>query len=200
MSAHSHGRWVERAYTVTGRPGDDAYEITVKREPQGLFSRWLFDVRTDADRLRVSKPQGDVPWANPGATMLCFVAGIGVAPALATCRATGTAACHIDYSGRRLAELAYVEELRATPGVSLVVRETATEGRLSAPAVRDLVVAHPAPHAFVCGPEGYLLDVAAHLRAAGVPPDRVHLEVFTHAGGPVQAPPERPKWMPRTRR
>ena len=41
----STGIEVERRYTLTGTPGDPEYEITVKREPLGRFSNWLFDER-----------------------------------------------------------------------------------------------------------------------------------------------------------
>ena len=194
VGAQIDGHWVDRQYTITAAPGDATLEITVKREPDGLFSNWLFDDRTRGDRLRVSAPHGDPAWELGDGPALCFVAGIGVTPAVAACRSLGgiapSAAVHVDYSGRRAPELAYVEELRGCPGVTVDVRETATDGRLTAAEVRELVALYPGARVVVCGPHAYMRDVGLFLRTAGVPSHRVHFEVFTHAGAPVAAADE----------
>jgi tryptophan 2,3-dioxygenase len=195
VGAQIDGRWVDRQYTITAAAsGDATLEITVKREPHGLFSNWLFDDRTPGDRLRVSAPQGEPAWELGERPVLCFVAGIGVTPAVAACRSLGgiapSAAVHVDYSGRRAQQLAYVRELRGRPGVTVHVRETATDGRLTAAEVRELVALHPGARVVVCGPPTYMRDVGLFLRTAGVPSDRVHFEVFTHAGAPVAAADE----------
>lgn len=179
------GRWVERPYTLTGPPG--TCEITVRRESQGLFSRWMFDVRDGP--LRVSRPRGETLWRGP---MLCLVAGVGVAPAVAAARAGEP--MHVHYSAR--GDFAHLEALA---GADVIARDTAREGRLTAADVHALVGRHAGVPVYVCGPPAYLLDVVAHLRAAGVAPERIHTEVFTHAGAPVEAA-DRPKWMPRPRR
>ena len=54
---------------------------------------------------------------------LCFVAGIGVTPLVAGCRALDpsqyNASIYVDYSGHVSDELAYVAELSAIDGVAL---------------------------------------------------------------------------------
>lgn len=193
ISALIDGQWIERQYTLSGAPDDDVYEITVKREEQGLFSRWMIDERPADAQLRVSRPLGDVLWRSDGAPMLCFVAGIGVTPAIALCRARSDAdatAVHIDYCGRSAQELAYLQELAGTEGVELVVRETGTAGRITAQEVEELVARHPDAEAFLCGPQGYMLDISSYLQQAGVPSERIHVEVFTHAAAVVSAQPD----------
>jgi ferredoxin-NADP reductase len=189
VGAQIDGHWVDRQYTITAAPGDATLEITVKREQHGLFSNWLFDDRTPGERLRVSAPQGEPAWELGDGPALCFVAGIGVTPAVAACRSLAgiapSAPVHVDYSGRRAPELPYVQELRGWPGVTVDVRETATDGRLTAAEVRELVALYPGARVLVCGPHAYMRDVGLFLRTAGVPSDRVHFEVFTHAGAPV---------------
>jgi tryptophan 2,3-dioxygenase len=197
VGARIDGHWVDRQYTITAAPGAATLEITVKRESLGLFSNWLFDERDQADRLRISDPQGEPAWELGGEPALCFVAGIGVTPAVAACRALAgapPAPVHIDLSGREVSEIAYVEELRRCPGITVDVRETAADGRLGAAEVRELVALHPGARVYVCGPHPYLRDVGLYLRTAGVPPNRIHLEVFTHAGAPASgaAPSRRP--------
>jgi tryptophan 2,3-dioxygenase len=189
VGAHIDGHWVDRQYTLSAPPDDSVIEITVKREAHGLFSNWLFDERGPEDRLRVSDPQGEPSWELGSAPALCFIAGIGVTPAVAACRALAggppAAPIHIDYSGRRALDLAYVDELRLQDGVTVAIRETATDGRLTAAEVRELVALHPGARVYVCGPHDYLRDVSLYLRTAGVAADRIHVEVFTHAGAPV---------------
>ena len=190
LGGHVDGQWIDRSYTITAAPGDAEVEITVNREPHGLLSNWLFDERTDGDRLRISEPRGEPVWELGDEPALCFVAGIGVTPAIAACRALGarapeSAAIHVDCSARHASDLPGIHELRATAGVTVDVRETATHGRLTAADVRELVALHPGARVLVCGPAGYMRDVGLFLRTAGVPAERIHMEVFTHAGAPI---------------
>ena len=202
VGARIDGRWIDRPYTITAAPGDDALEIMVKREEHGLLSNWLFDERTDDDRLRVSEPQGEPAWELGDEPALCFLAGIGVTPAIAACRALGGATplepIHVDCSCRDATRLPGLAELRAWKGVTVDVRETATDGRLTAADVRELVALHPGARVLVCGPHEYMRDVGLFLRTAGVPADRIHLEVFTHAGAPIV--PEGSRARPRPKR
>ena len=196
------GHWIDRRYTITAAPGDSELEVMVNREPHGLLSNWLFVERSAHDRLRVSEPQGEPAWELGAEPALCFVAGIGVTPAIAACRAlAGTppdAPIHVDCSCRRATELPGVEELRGWNGATVDIRETATDGRLTAAEVRELVALHPGARVLVCGPPSYLRDVGLFLRTAGVPGDRIHLEVFTHAGAPIV--PEGRRARPRPKR
>ena len=196
ISALIDGHWIERQYTLSGAIDDDVYEITIKREARGLFSRWMFDERPADAKLRISRPLGDVLWRTDGAPMLCFVAGIGVTPAIAACRAPGEGGdgrlIHIDYCGRTTRELAYLEELDGA-GVELLTRETSKTGRITASEIAELVARHPDAEAFLCGPDAYMLDVSAHLRDAGIAPERIHVEVFTHAAAVITAPVSDPE-------
>jgi ferredoxin-NADP reductase len=49
---------------------DGDYEITVKREPKGVFSRWLFDQAKPGQILRISKPQGQFCLPEENTTMV----------------------------------------------------------------------------------------------------------------------------------
>jgi release factor glutamine methyltransferase len=188
VAADIDGHQVERRYSLSGTPNDPEYEITVKREQLGRFSNWLFDERLPGELLRVSEPRGEPAWELGDEPALCFVAGVGVAPLVAACRALGddppAAPIHVDLSVRRADGLDWLDEVRGRAGVTVAVRETAMQGRLTAADVRELVSLHPAARVYVCGPPGYLRDVSLYLRTAGVPTDRIHVEVFAHAGGP----------------
>ncbi|WP_437679288.1 nitric oxide synthase oxygenase [Sorangium sp. So ce131] len=184
-------RWMARAYTLSApaRLGGE-YEITVKREELGVFSRWLCE-RAAASLLRASAPRGSFVLPAPPVDRVVFLAGgIGVTPAMAMLRALdggGRADAprfHLDWSAPRAADFVYFEEeLRAiagrTPGAAFRLRETRAAGRITKEEVAELYPYRPGSRALVCGPEGFMRDVHAHLCAAGWPEDMIQRELFT---------------------
>ncbi len=192
------GLRLRRPYTLSSaRRHGGRLRITVKREAHGAFSPWLFDERPPGEPLRITRPRGeyvidlDVP-------AVCLVAGIGVTPALAAARTAGdggaAARVVVHYSGRARGAMAGVKELEAAaakPSVQVVLRETSREGRLDAAAVAGLVARAGAARWYLCGPPRYLDDTARLLRAAGVAPERIHVETFTAVGAPAASAEER---------
>lgn len=185
--------WVQRAYTISSAPGDggEGYEITVQRESEGVFSRWLFERGPGDALLRISSPGGSYHLPADGPVdAVCLVGGIGITPALAMARALaltpGRGRLHIDHSVPDLAQAIALDELRGLaaqhPHISVHVRATRTEGRLGAADVAALAQARPAATFFLCGSVGYMAAMTAHLAAAGVAPERVRQEHFRVAG------------------
>ncbi len=185
--------WVQRAYTISSAPGDggEGYEITVQRESDGVFSRWLFERGPGDALLRISSPGGGYHLPADGPVdAVCLVGGIGVTPALAMARALGLAPgrgrLHIDHSVPDLGQAVAIDELRELAArqahISVRVRATRTEGRLGAAEVAALAQAHPAATFYLCGSVGYMAAMTVHLAAAGVAPERVRQEYFRVAG------------------
>ena len=185
--------WVQRAYTISSAPGDggEGYEITVQRESEGVFSRWLFERSPGDALLRISPPGGSYHLPADGPVdAVCLVGGIGVTPALAMARALalapGRGRLHIDHSVPDLGQAVALDELHELaarqPHISVRVRATRTEGRLGAADVAALAQAHPAATFYLCGSVGYMAAMTAHLAAAGVAPERVRQEHFRVAG------------------
>ena len=184
-------RFVARTYTLTSHPSEDCYEVTIKREPHGYFSGWLFERAGPDPFMRVAAPSGSGIHTLLGdGPIVCLVAGIGATPALALARhldvTSAGQALHVDYSGHTLDGLALAEELRAIEqrrsNVSLELRATSQAGRLGPEEISRLAATHPEARYFICGPRAYDAAVTAALRSAGVPPERVHGEEFHHAG------------------
>jgi ferredoxin-NADP reductase/CRP-like cAMP-binding protein len=200
VQARIGDHWVRRPYTISSAPGgDDAYEITVKREPQGVFSSWLFERSAGDALLRISAPGGSFHWPGAApAAAVCLVAGIGVTPALAMARALalspGQGRLHIDYSVSTPRQAVALDELRriaaASPDVTLSFRATGVQGRIGGSEILELVRAHPDASFYLCGSDGYMGTVARHLAAAGVAPERVRQERFTVAGEQLAAVPD----------
>lgn len=187
--------WVQRPYTISSAPGaGDTYEITVKREAKGAFSRWLFDRGESGGGdvlLRISAPGGSFHWpVDEPVDAVCMVGGIGVTPALSMARALahspGRGRLHIDYSVPEPSQAIALDELRQiavqTPNMTLNVRATRTQGRIDSAEIGRLAQAHANATFYLCGSDGYMDTVFGHLATAGVPPARVRQERFRVAG------------------
>lgn len=184
-----HGYPVQRAYTLLRADGA-TYDIAVKRESRGLFSRWITGVELPAS-LRVSRPGGDVVLRDDMAEVVCLVAGVGVTPALAFAREIAERPLPtrllIHYSARTTADLAFADELTAlgaaNPRIAVEFRTTSTDGRMPTEDLRRLAAAHPDAWFHLCGPPAYLRLCREALREAGIPERRVLVEVFGTNGG-----------------
>lgn len=184
--------WVQRAYTISSAPGTaEGYEITVQREPGGVFSCWLFERSPGDTLLRISPPGGGYHLPADGPVdAVCLVSGIGITPALSMARALALAPdrgrLHVEHSVSELAQAVALDEWRELaarhPHISYRVRATGTQGRLGAAEVLALAQAHPAATFFLCGSAGYMAAMTAHLGAAGVAADWVRQEHFRVAG------------------
>jgi ferredoxin-NADP reductase len=186
-------RFISRTYTLTSHPSLDCYEITVKREPKGYFSGWLFERAGIEPFMRVASPSGTGIHTLVGdAPIVCLVAGIGVTPAVALARHVdhhaGAQYLHIDYSARTREGLVFADELQAIEGrranITVELRLTSETGRLHVADIERLVTDHAAARFFVCGPRPYHDAVITALQASGVSPERVCSEEFRHAAGP----------------
>ncbi|MFM8859721.1 MAG: cyclic nucleotide-binding domain-containing protein, partial [Methylocystis sp.] len=88
ISGRIGGHWVNRSYTIVSAPNAGApLEVAIKREPKGLFSKWLFDGDLSEKELRISLPRGNSIWVPSERPTVCLVAGIGITPAIAILRA-----------------------------------------------------------------------------------------------------------------
>jgi len=194
LQARIDNRWVQRAYTLSCAPGGNWYEVTVKREPRGVFSRWLFDRMPPDAMLRVSEPAGEyhLP-ADQTGDVVCLVGGIGVTPALAMARTLSARPrpfrLHVHYCASQPGDLVCRDELLAlsqkSERISVEFRATRQEGRFGLEQVRELAGRFPGALYFLCGSSPYMETVSGYLRECGVPEDRIRIEVFTVAGAQV---------------
>lgn len=179
---------LRRTYTISSCRSR-RLRLTIKREPQGVFTGWLFDHCTPGATLRITRPRGDFILDREPGPVVCLVASIGVTPALALVASAldgrRKQPVLIHCSIRAAARMPGLQELAAAaaqnPDLELVVRETAREGRLDATSVAAIVAQQPTAHYYLCGPDSYLEEVGEHLRQAGITDDHIHVEVFTPA-------------------
>ena len=181
------GVWVTRAYSLSSAADQtEIYEITVKREEMGLFSRWLCD-RADAHSLfRISQPRGDYFLADEQPVYF-FAGGIGITPAVAMMRTLAARGdrrrFHLDWSAPQTEDFVFKTELEQLtaqhPHLSFELRPTRTAGRLSVETVQQQYQPQEGAVAFLCGPQAYMNAVRSHLKEAGWTDEAIRQELFS---------------------
>lgn len=186
-----------RSYSICA-PAGAAPRIGVREIPGGLFSSWLVrDVRP-GDVVEVQPPTGSFR-ADPaaGGRHLCIAAGSGITPLLSV---ASTVLRHPDaqvtllYGNRTTESVMFAEELADLKNrwparfdlVHVLSREPRDvelfSGRLDADRLRRiltvLVPVDGLDHVWICGPFGMVGDAREVLAGLGVPPERVHVELF----------------------
>ena len=74
---------VLRNYTLSDHPGNNYYRITVKKEPNGLLSKFLHERVKQGDSIKVSQPAGDFYLDQKSTTPIVMLSGgVGITPML----------------------------------------------------------------------------------------------------------------------
>lgn len=182
------GDWVQRAYTLTSPAGQtDHYEISVKKEPKGLFSNWIHENFQKDSIIRVAKPHGKFYLEEKGIKpTVCICAGIGVTPFLAMIRTFAknkdSRELHLIYSARSENLFAYKDELNQYvekfPNISIDYHETSQKGRLNQERISEVVERYPGAVFFMCGPPAFQESTQGMLVKSGVLENRIKIESF----------------------
>ncbi len=152
------GNWVTRAYTLSSPAHQtEQYEITVKREELGLFSRWLCDCADEQALIRISPPRGEFILADEQ-PVIFFAGGIGITPAMAMMRTLArdgdTRLFHLDFSAPYSEDFVFKSELEALsathPNLTFTLRATRSGHRLNADTVQNLYPYSDSAVAFMC--------------------------------------------------
>jgi len=197
-----------RTYTLSKAPCGSQYRLSIKRETKGLFSRFMHDDLRVGETIQAMSPRGvfHLPQTQ-NRPLLLFSAGVGITPMIAMLEAAvNTTSCTngkktkhsiiFIHAARNGEEHAFRNHpILANPadfGVTLLVayskpttqdiidRKFHIHGRIESQAVAD-IVPEGEVDAFLCGPNQFMTDIRAHLKAAGVDNQQIHQEIF---GGP----------------
>lgn len=198
------GVWVTRAYSLSSAADEtEFYELTVKREEMGLFSRWLCDRADEHSLFRISQPRGEYFLAEEQ-PIYFFAGGIGITPAISMMRTLAargdTRPFHLDWSAPNTEDFVLKTELEqltaAHSNLSFELRPTRTAGRLSVETVQSHYQPQEGAVAFMCGPTAYMDAVRSHLTEAGWADEAIKQELFSSKldeEGKAQDPlPQRP--------
>ncbi len=69
-----------RQYSLSMKPGEDFYRISVKREDKGLISRYLHDNINVNDEVEITEPLGEFILKDNNKPLVLISGGIGITP------------------------------------------------------------------------------------------------------------------------
>ena len=186
-----------RSYSLSGPPDAGSYRISVKREQHGVASQFVHDHVRSGDQLAVAAPRGTFILRPGPAPVLLISAGVGATPVLAMLYALADAGSGREvwwlHGARNRAEEPFAAEARSLlaklplahlhvcysqPGADDVLgRDYQSAGRLSAAVLAELDLPREA-EAYICGPAGFMTDVAAALAKLGLGGGQIMTEIF----------------------
>ncbi|CAL2063392.1 Flavohemoprotein [Streptomyces murinus] len=183
-----------RQYSLSGAPGEDVRQFSVKRvhggaTPEGEVSNQLHARVRVGDVLELSEPYGDLVLDGvAGRPLLLASAGIGVTPMiamLASLAADGHDApvtvVHGDRSpadhALRVDHQAYADKLADSDVTFFYERDAEPGGRTGLVDLSGIDIA-PGTSAYLCGPLPFMRAVRGQLIEKGVAPADIHYEVF----------------------
>ena len=201
------GEDVRRSYSICSAVQDDRLRVAIKRVPGGLFSTWANECIRPGVTLDVMPPEGrfNLPLEPESRRhYLAIAAGSGITPILSIVKTTLIAEPHSRFTllyGNRatssvifrdeLAELKdqYLERLNLVYVMSREQQDIDLfNGRITQDKCRQLfrhwLRVEDVDYAFICGPEDMMHGVSAALQEAGMPKERIRIELF--AAGPAQ--------------
>lgn len=91
LSAVIEGRRVTRSYSLTSLPNEPELAITLRREPHGQMSNWLYENATPGARLEIGAVFGEMTLEHcavqPTDNLIFLAAGSGITPLYSLIRA-----------------------------------------------------------------------------------------------------------------
>ena len=187
---------VIRSYSLSSIT-DEGYRISVKREPEGVGSRFMHEHVHEGDLIDAAAPRGSFVLRATERPVVLISAGVGATPVIAMLRALAEEPSirevwwvHGAHSGQEHAFGREVDELLGSlPHAHRIVAYSRPgpgerpgdafdlEGRIDA-ATLDTGGVPVDADCYICGPDAFMRGVSAALTARGVPSDQVAMETF----------------------
>jgi vanillate O-demethylase ferredoxin subunit len=152
--------------------------LGVLREQQSAGGSQFMHALKVGDVVRATEAANNFRLRDERSPALLFAGGIGITPILSMASAMNARGIpyRVHYAGRMQGSLAFLPQLRAICTEALSVHYDSDDSRLDiAAALRDVSLDS---QIYVCGPAGMIEAVKACAVATGIPPDRIHYELF----------------------
>ena len=207
-----------RSYSICAGPAEGELRVGIRKVPGGVFSSWVAESLKVGDTLQVMTPEGRffVPLdASASRHYLGIAGGSGITPILSIMKAVlasePKSRFTLIYGNRKQRSTMFTEEIEDLKNrylsrltLHMVFSQEATDlplynGRLGRAKIGEFLAAlvdtDDIDHAFVCGPHGVNDEAEAALLAAGVAPERIHIERFgiPDESGPGRAAVQLPR-------
>ena len=196
ITAAPGGQPIKRSYTIASSPTQRAFcEVTLKREDQGVVSRFLHDRIKEGDTLQITAPSGRFTFTGAEASSVVLIAGgVGITPIMSAIRYLTARAWSGDifffYAVRGEADVIFREELeylqRRHPNFHVVIAAEQVQsaewpyasGRVTRELLETNVPRLTSRRVHVCGPPPMMDAIKTILADLGVPPNQIRTEIF----------------------
>lgn len=191
------GKRVNRSYTLASPPTrSDACELTIKREPSGLASRYIHERLRVGDVLPVSGPSGRFVFTGDNASGVVLISGgVGITPVMSILRyltdRAWKGAIHFLIVAKTEQDLIFRDELRwlqcRHSNLHVCITLTRTEpqsmwtgnrGRATAELMTRVIPNLTQLPVYLCGPNEMMDATTELLINLGVPSSQIHTEAF----------------------
>ncbi|MBY0524718.1 MAG: 2Fe-2S iron-sulfur cluster binding domain-containing protein [Gemmataceae bacterium] len=202
------GKPVKRSYTIASSPTEHAYvDLTIKREDQGVESRYLHDRVQVGDLLDVAGPSGSFVFTGNECKCLVFIAaGVGITPLMSVTRyltdRSWPGEIFLLYSCHSPPDFVFKEELefrqRRHPNLHVIATVSKAEGtdwkgptgRITKELILQSVPGIASRRVHICGPKEMMEATEKFLAELGVPKEQVKTEAFGPAIGKPEPEPK----------
>ena len=192
------GKRVNRSYTLASSPTRaDACELSIKREPMGLASRFIHETFKVSDVLKVSGPSGKFTFTGDNASGVVLIAGgVGITPVMSILRyltdRAWTGNIHFLIVAKTEQDLIFRDEIRwlqsRHPNLHVCVTLTRPDssgmwtgdrGRATGELFTRFVPNLAQLPVYLCGPNEMMDATTELLVGLGVPSSKIHTEAFS---------------------
>lgn len=196
FSLQPEDKIVKRSYTIASSPSQRDYiEVTIKREEQGLISRYMHDQVQVGDKLTLQAPGGKFYFNGSEANNVVLISGgVGITPMMSAARYL-TDHCwagniyflfcartsddfifrqELEYLQQRHENLHVLASMTRAKGTSWM----GTQGQFTPEVINDFVPEITQHRAHICGPPAMMDAVKDMLLGLGVPTNQIKIEAF----------------------
>ncbi len=202
LSVVIDGKPLKRAYTISSHPCDQQMlEITIKREENGLVSRYLHDVIHEGDLIDIEAASGNLTFSGVGEGGIVLIGGgVGITPLMSVLRCLISCGMrnkiYLLYACKSTEEIIYREELlklqARNQNLKLVIAVEKKQGdfpgvyqgRLTTEKIFEAVPNIADLRVHLCGPPLMMTAIRASLTELHVPVSQIKEEAF----GPAMKP------------
>ncbi len=195
------GKKVNRSYTIASSPTrSDACELSIKREPKGLVSRFMHDTLRVGDTIKVSAPAGKFVFTGSDSNEVLLIAGgVGITPLMSIVRyltdRSWTGDIYFLVVAKTEQDLIFRDELtllqKRFPKLHVCTTLTRAEpggdwqgehGRANETMLRKFVPLGVYTPCYLCGPEEMMEATRSLLLRVGMAASSIHTEAFVSPG------------------
>lgn len=189
-----------RSYSLSSAPALwEPLQVTVKRVPNGAYSRWLVDAAKEGDQLFTTGASGFFVLPekmDDHREFVFFAAGSGITPVYSLIRTLLHNYPHtrlaLVYSNTRSSDAIFYDALIALRQlftgrlrITFLFSREQVRGRLNVEMIGKIAADHGAGALYyLCGPLEYMQTITIVLRTGGVPEANIRKEIF-HSEKPV---------------